>query len=97
MQVARKTLVDDFSVLAIEARLLEKLPEIFNPTVVSKLTDSVVEVIAGETEESKAERAAFMKKLQALEEALSVLHRLDKHRSTGMRLKTLSRTLEFTK
>jgi GTPase SAR1 family protein len=85
IQVARKTLVDDFSVLAIEACLLEKLPEIFSPTVVSKLTDSVVEDIAGETEESKAERAAFLKKLQVLEETLSVLHRLDRHRPTGMR------------
>jgi GTPase SAR1 family protein len=85
IQVARKTLVDDFSVLAIEACLLEKLPEIFSPTVVSKLTDSIVEDIAAETEESKVERTAFMKKLQVLEETLSVLHRLDRHRPTGMR------------
>ena len=65
--------------------MLEKLPEVFSPTVVSKLTDSVVEDIAGETEESKAERAASAKKLQMLEETLNVLHRLDRHRPTGMR------------
>ena len=65
--------------------MLEKLPEIFSPTVVSKLSDGVVEDIAAETDESKVERAAFMKKLQGLEETLSVLHRLDRHRPTGMR------------
>jgi hypothetical protein len=64
--------------------LLEKLPGIFSPTVVSKLSDSVVEDIAAETEEAKAERAACMKKLQELEETLSVLHLLDRHRPTGM-------------
>jgi hypothetical protein len=51
---------------------------------VSKLSDSVVEDIAAETEESKAERAACMKQLQELEETLSVLHRLDRYRPTGM-------------
>ena len=63
--------------------MLEKLPEIFSPTVVSKLSDSVVEGIAAETEESKAERAACMKQLQELEDTLSVLHRLDRYRPTG--------------
>jgi hypothetical protein len=48
------------------------------------LEDTVLQDIAAETEESKAERANTEKKLQVLEQTLSVLHRLDRHRPRGI-------------
>jgi hypothetical protein len=75
-----KTLVDVFSVLSIEKCLLEKLPGIFCPEVVIGLDDSLLQSIAAETEESKAERASSTKKLQILEATLKALHRLDRHK-----------------
>jgi hypothetical protein len=79
-QVAMKVLVDVFSVLSIEKCLLEKLPKIFYPEVVIGLSDSVLESIAAETEDSKAERVSSTKKLEVLEATLKLLNRLDRHK-----------------
>jgi len=70
-------------VLCIEKCLLEKLPAIFSPEVVIRLDESVVQIIAAETEESKAERASSTKKLHILEATLKILHRLDRHKPRG--------------
>jgi hypothetical protein len=79
-QVAMKVLVDVFSVLSIEKCLLEKLSKIFYPEVVISLSDSVLESIAAETEDSKAERVSSTKKLEVLEATLKLLNRLDRHK-----------------
>ena len=83
MQVALKTITDVFSVLTIEKCLLEKLPGILSPEVVVGLDDETVKDIAGESEESQAERASSTKKLKILQDTLRILRRLDRHRSTG--------------
>jgi hypothetical protein len=74
-----KFVVDDFGIHTIEECLLKKLPDIFTPAIVIGLEDAVIENIAAESEESKVERASSMGKLEILEKALSVLHRLDRH------------------
>lgn len=78
-KVAMKFVVDDFGIHTIEECLLKKLPDIFTPATVISLDDSVIENIAAESEESIVERASCMGKLEILERALSVLHRLDRH------------------
>jgi hypothetical protein len=82
-QVARKTLVDIFSELAIEQCLLQKLPEMFTPEVVFALEPDEIESIAAESEESRIERSRTMEKLKVLEGTLKVLHSLNRHKSTG--------------
>lgn len=78
-----KKFVDDFSVLAIEERLLQKLPNILSPEAVMLLDDDVAKNIAAETEESRAERTRATEKLQGLQMTLDILRRLDHHRSTS--------------
>jgi hypothetical protein len=79
LQVALKFVVDDFGIHTIEECLLKKLSDIFTPAAVIGLEDVVIENIAAESEESKVERTSSMGKLEILEKALSVLHRLDRH------------------
>lgn len=78
-QVALKFVIDDFAIHVIEECLLQKLPEIFTPSVVIALEDSIVESIAAESEDSKVERISCAGKLEILEKALSILRRLDRH------------------
>jgi hypothetical protein len=81
--VALKLVVDNFGILAAEECLLSKLPNIFTPAILIGLDNTTIEDIAAETEESKVERASSVKKLQILEKALDVLHRLNRHNPRG--------------
>lgn len=58
---------------------MQRLPDIFTPSTVIGLEDIIVESVAAESDESKVERARCAGKLEILEKALSVLHRLDRH------------------
>ncbi|KAL9616956.1 MAG: hypothetical protein Q9160_008226 [Pyrenula sp. 1 TL-2023] len=82
-QVARKKIVDDFSVLAIEECLLTKLPGLLSPEVIMELDDETIESIAAETEDSKTERARATEKLNGLRKTLDHLRRLSRHRRGG--------------
>jgi hypothetical protein len=75
-----KFLVDDFGVHVIEECLLDEVPGIFTPEMVLDMEPEDIEKIAGETDESKAERASSTKKLHTLETTLNTLHRLDRHK-----------------
>ena len=79
-----KFLVDNFCVHVIEECLLNALPNIFTPDMILYMDGTKIEDIAAETEESKAERASSTKKLRILEETLSILHRLDRHKPESM-------------
>jgi len=78
-----KTLIDDFSVLAVEKCLLQQLPELFSPKTVISLDDTLTARVAAETDESRAERSETVQKLRVLETALVVLRSLAQSQTFG--------------
>lgn len=83
VQVAQKTVVDNFSELAIEQCLLQKLPEMFTPEVVFALEEDEIESIAAESEESRMERIRVTEKSRVLDHTLKVLNSLNRHKNIG--------------
>jgi hypothetical protein len=83
-----KFVVDDFGIHTIEECLLQKLPQVFSTRSVLHLSDEQIEGIAAETGESQTERASCTSKLEALQRALDVLHRLDRHKPRGKKSST---------
>ncbi|KAF2753117.1 hypothetical protein EJ05DRAFT_445395 [Pseudovirgaria hyperparasitica] len=77
-KVALKKVVDDISVLAIEACLVQRLPELFAPATVFDIDDTTVRTIASENEESVTERVRCSEKLNILEEGMVELKKLRK-------------------
>lgn len=61
---------------AVEACLLEELPEIFRPEIVFNLDDETITKIAGESPDSIMEREDLQKKLKVLEDTMLTLRRL---------------------
>lgn len=82
-QVAMKTLIDNFCVLAVEKCLLSDLANILSPDVVMKLSDDAVKTIAAESDESVHERRFLIEKTRTLREGLAQLERLYQPRSSG--------------
>lgn len=78
-----KTLVDDFSVLAVEKCLVKRLPDLLSPKTIAGLDDTTITNIAAETEESRLERSRATEKLKVLESTLLVLRSLDMHKPAG--------------
>ncbi|KAI0835262.1 P-loop containing nucleoside triphosphate hydrolase protein [Hypoxylon sp. FL0890] len=72
-QVALKKFTDDVSVDAIEACLVQRLPEVFCPDVVWELSDEDVERLGSEDENTVKERSELTKKLAILEKGLEDL------------------------
>jgi hypothetical protein len=66
-------IIDDFSVLAVEARLVQELPNLFSPTDVFEIDDATVATLAAEDEVSAAERTLCSEKLKILEHGLREL------------------------
>ncbi|KAI1559769.1 CDC6 Cdc6-related protein AAA superfamily ATPase [Pyrenophora tritici-repentis] len=71
--VAMKKIIDDFSVLAVEARLIQELPSLFCPADVIDIDDTAVAVLASESEETSTERTLCNEKLKILEDGLRAL------------------------
>lgn len=57
---------------------MQKLATILTPDTILEMDDSMVQAIAGESEESIEERASSTKKREILEEALQAIRRFDK-------------------
>ncbi|KAI0004030.1 P-loop containing nucleoside triphosphate hydrolase protein [Xylariaceae sp. FL0662B] len=72
-QVALKKFTDDISVNAVEAYLIQRLPDVFCPDVVWDLTDQEVERLGSEDDSTVNERMELTKKLGVLEEGLKDL------------------------
>lgn len=71
--MALKKIIDDFSVLAVEACLIQRLPTLFSPADVIEIDDTTVAILASEDEESSAERALCNEKLKILKDGLNAL------------------------
>ena len=78
-----KTLVDNFSVLAVEKCTLGNLDHVLSPNIVMKLSDELVSSIAAESEESMLERQRTTEKLKTLKEGLTTLNLYNQLRSTS--------------
>ena len=72
-KVALKKIIDDFSVLAVEACFIQQLPTLFSPADVIDLDEATVAALAAESEESSKERARSSEKLRVLEDGLKAL------------------------
>jgi hypothetical protein len=64
--VALKRFVDDVVVEAIEVKLINSISDIFSPISVSGLPAELVTAIAGESEDSRAEREQLNRQLTIL-------------------------------
>lgn len=84
-KVALKKIIDDFSVLAVEACLVKKLPTLFCPTDVLDLDDAIVTALAAEDEECSAERERCTVKLNVLENGLRELKNVQAYAPTHFR------------
>lgn len=71
--MALKKIIDDFSVLAVEACLIERLPTLFSPADVVGINDATVAILASKDEESSAERARCNEKLKIFKDGLNAL------------------------
>ena len=83
-----KVIVDNYSVLAIEACILKELSNIFSPSTVMEFNDELVGRIAAETEVSLAIRHGASEKLKILHTGLQVLSRLSRRSAKSMNLVT---------
>ena len=65
-QVALKRFIDDIANEVIEAKLILPLNDIFTPVAVSTMSADLVTSMAGESEESRAQREQLVKQLDVL-------------------------------
>ncbi|KAM0811508.1 putative GED domain-containing protein [Seiridium cardinale] len=72
-KVALKKFIDDVSVNAIEACLVQCLPDVFSPSVVWDLSDDDIELLGSEDNTTITERMELTQKLNILEEGLKDL------------------------
>ncbi|KAK5689249.1 hypothetical protein LTR17_026399 [Elasticomyces elasticus] len=79
-KVALKKFIDDFSVLGIEQCLIQKLPLLFTPEVVQRLTAEEIADVAAESHAIDIERQQCADRQAALVAGLQDLKVLDKHR-----------------
>ncbi|KAJ0167239.1 Interferon-induced GTP-binding protein Mx2 [Colletotrichum tanaceti] len=78
-KVAMKRFIDDVSVLAVEACLIQFLPDLFTPNIVYDMTDEQVQQLAAERPELTEERAQFLEREGVLEVGLQTLRLLSRH------------------
>ena len=67
--------------------MLSQLSDIFTPDMVHEMNEDIIDAIAAETEESKVERKSSTEKLSILEKTLSILKKLDRHRTVPATVK----------
>ncbi|PVH98723.1 dynamin family protein [Periconia macrospinosa] len=80
-KVALKKVIDDISVLAVEACLMIPLPTLFAPEMVLDIGEEEVAAIAAEEEHSAEERARSTEKLRVLENGLRELKTMQEYSS----------------
>ncbi|KAI1498406.1 P-loop containing nucleoside triphosphate hydrolase protein [Biscogniauxia marginata] len=75
---ARKKIVDDIGVLAIERCVVQRLPHLFTPEIVWNLTDAEIQRIAAESDASVTTRERVTEKLRVLEDSMAELRKMRK-------------------
>ncbi|KAB8356712.1 hypothetical protein FH972_024287 [Carpinus fangiana] len=88
-KIAKETLIDNFSTLAIEDCLLSQIPDLLTPQVITKLDDEEIGTIAMETETTAWDRSEIEKRLELCASALTKLEKIQ-----GVRL--ISSTYDTT-
>lgn len=82
-QVALKRFIDDVSVEVMEAQLVSKLADILSATSIFDMSDDTISRLAGESEESRAEREQLTRQLQVLKTGLETCRRFASVRIGG--------------
>ncbi|KAL2192898.1 P-loop containing nucleoside triphosphate hydrolase protein [Corynascus similis CBS 632.67] len=84
-KVAMKRFIDDVAVEVIEAKLMTALNNILSPMSVYEMSTIDVTLIAGESEETRAERDQLNKQLEVLRNGLATCKRFVELRISGGR------------
>lgn len=74
-------LIDDIAVQVIESNLVSALEQILDPLTIVKMTDSEINQIAGETEETRETRQLLQKQLDTLNKGTDIFQR---HQRSGI-------------
>lgn len=82
-QVALKRFINDISVEVMEAQLVSKLSDILSALSICDMSDETVSRLAGESEESRAEREKLNRQVQVLQSGLETCNRFASVRMGG--------------
>lgn len=78
-----KRFVDDIAIEVIEAKLVSQLNNIFSPVTVTSMAADLVNSIAGESEENRAQREQLAKQLDILMKGSETCKRFISIRALG--------------
>ncbi|SRR6266498_5164293 len=78
-----KVFIDNVAVLVIETCLIDNLTDIFSPDVVSGMSDDLLERLAAESENIRADRMLLKAKLEVLQLGLKTCSRYSVPDSAG--------------
>lgn len=73
--MSRRTFTDNVVHLVIENCLISKLPDIFNPRVVTQMSDEILKRLAEESDEVKTERSQLADEIEKLKTGLQSCQR----------------------
>ncbi|KAK1832585.1 P-loop containing nucleoside triphosphate hydrolase protein [Podospora conica] len=82
-KVALKRFIDDISVEVIEAQLVSKISDILSAVSICDMSDETISRLAGESEESRAEREQLNRQLCVLKSGLETCKRFASVRVSG--------------
>ena len=96
MQIAKQTMVDNFSSLAIEDCLVSQMPHLFSPEVVAALDDDTISTIAMETETAAWDRSEIESRVELCSSALVKLKKIEGMRMPGKSSSTIEQRPRLT-
>lgn len=83
-QVAMDLFTDNVPTLAVQGPIIREVPKLFCPTVVFSMDAKVINDIAGETDEKRAERKSILHRLEILEKGALICKQYAKHPQHGI-------------
>lgn len=83
VQVALKRLIDDVAAEIVEVKLVSKLHDIFSPMAVISMPANLVAAIAGESEQTRAEREQLTRQLDVLTKGSEICKRFSIMKDIG--------------